>query len=321
MYKVSVIVPVYNVEQYLQRCLESVVTQTLEELQIIVVNDGTKDHSQDIIDTFVAKYPKRVFAYQKENGGLSSARNEGLQYATGEYVAFLDSDDYIEKDMYQDMYNKAKEKHFDLVVCDFNEIREGKPVPFTSRIVKDLHSREEVKKAMVDFYPSAWNKLYKRSVLQDNHLLFKKGVWFEDVEFLYRLLPHITSVGCVAKPFYQYVIREGSITSRNDMRIYHYIDNWNGVVQYYKDMQLFDVYKEELEYCYVRYLFATFIKSATKFDRQEFSKATTKALQAVREHFPNYKKNAYLQGRSPKVLYLRYFSPFIASIIYLKLHP
>ena len=90
-YKVSVIVPVYNVEQYLEQCLKSLVNQTLESLQIIVVNDGSPDNSQDIIDGFIKKYPNKVFGYIKENGGLGDARNYGMQYAEGEYIAFVDS--------------------------------------------------------------------------------------------------------------------------------------------------------------------------------------------------------------------------------------
>ena len=95
MKKVSVIVPVYNVEKYLDKCLDSLVNQTLKDIEIIVVNDGTKDKSQKIIDKYVKDYPKLVKSYIKENGGLSSARNYGLKYAQGEYVGFVDSDDYV----------------------------------------------------------------------------------------------------------------------------------------------------------------------------------------------------------------------------------
>ena len=98
--KVSVIVPVYNVEKYLNQCLDSLVNQTLEDIEIIVVNDGSPDNSQSIIDDYVKRYPKKVFSYIKKNGGLSSARNFGVEKAKGEYLAFVDSDDYIKKDMY-----------------------------------------------------------------------------------------------------------------------------------------------------------------------------------------------------------------------------
>ena len=114
MPKVSVIVPVYNVEKYIARCLTSLVNQTIEDLEIIVVNDGSKDNSEQIIKEFKKDY-KNIIYVKKENGGLSSARNFGLIYATGEYVAFLDSDDYVDRTLYQKMYEKAKTTNSDYV--------------------------------------------------------------------------------------------------------------------------------------------------------------------------------------------------------------
>ena len=119
--KVSVVVPVYNVEKYLDKCFNSLVKQTLKDIEIIVVNDGTKDNSQDIIDKYVKKY-KNIKAYKKTNGGLSSARNYGIKKCTGEYIAFLDSDDYVEYDMYEKLYNKAISEDFDITVCNVNYI-------------------------------------------------------------------------------------------------------------------------------------------------------------------------------------------------------
>ena len=124
MVKVSVIVPVYNVEKYITKCLNSLVKQTLKDIEIIVVNDGSPDNSQAIIDKFVKKYPKKVKSYIKKNGGLSDARNYGIEKATGEYIAFVDSDDYVEHNMYKEMYEKAKEHDFDIVVCDLKYIYE-----------------------------------------------------------------------------------------------------------------------------------------------------------------------------------------------------
>ena len=117
--KVSVIVPVYNVEAYLERCLDSLVKQTLEEMEIIVVNDGTKDNSQAIIDRYAAAYPQKVISLIKENGGLSDARNYGIPYAHGEYIGFVDSDDYLNVTMYQKLYDRAAETDSDIVFCGY----------------------------------------------------------------------------------------------------------------------------------------------------------------------------------------------------------
>jgi len=119
MPKVSVIIPVYNVENYIEKCLNSVLNQTLKEIEIIIVNDGSKDSSKQKIEKYLEKHENKIIYLEKENGGLSDARNYGIGYAKGEYIAFLDSDDYIEPTMYEEMYKKAKEENSDMVECDF----------------------------------------------------------------------------------------------------------------------------------------------------------------------------------------------------------
>lgn len=309
---VSVIVPVYNVEKYLSKCLDSLVSQTLQNIEIIVVNDGSPDQSQAIIDTYCEKY-NYVKSFIKENGGLSDARNFGLQKATGEYVAFVDSDDYVDCSMYKEMYEKAKENDFDIVVCDFEELYEDHIVSGTSRIKEDILNKAQVKMAMCDIYPSAWNKLYKRTLF--THLQFKKNVWFEDVELLYRLLPSVNSIGVVHRPFYKYMQRAGSISKSVDMRIYHCVENWDGIVQYYQENHFYDNYYKELEYNYVRYLYATFVKAAWKFDKENYQKAVTLAMQRVKTQFPTYRRNSYFY-KSAKGLYLVVFNHLLASILY-----
>ena len=312
MIKVSVIVPVYNVEKYIEKCLDSLVNQTLKEIEIIVVNDGTPDNSQKIIDKYAKKY-QNVKSYIKENGGLSDARNYGLKKASGEYIAFLDSDDYVSTDMYQKMYEKAVSGNFDMVVCDLNYVYEF------SDEVKRAYSNikndtTNIKNAMINIYPAAWNKIFKKKLFKTG-IEFKKGVWFEDVEFIYRLLPHIKTIGVVNEPFNQYLQREGSITNSIDKRIYHYIDNWNGIVEYYKENDLYEKYYNELEYCYVRYLYATFIKQASKYNYEDYQLAVEKAITNVKQNFPKYRKNKYFY-KNKKGIYLLVFSKNIAKIVY-----
>ena len=119
MPKISIIVPVYNVEKYIERCLKSLVNQTLQDIEIIIVNDGSQDKSEEIIEKYVKENHNKIKYYEKSNGGLSSARNYGIEYATGEYIAFLDSDDYVETNMYEEMYNLAKKENADMVECDY----------------------------------------------------------------------------------------------------------------------------------------------------------------------------------------------------------
>lgn len=316
MKKVSIIIPVYNTEKYLKKCLNSVVKQTYKNIEIIIVNDGSPDNSQRIIDEFKQKYPKLIKSFIKKNGGLSDARNYGLKYATGDYIAFLDSDDYVETNCYEKLINKAIKGDFDLVVCDFKRILKNKTKLGYSNIDCDIYKEENIKGVFKNIYPVAWNKLYKKCTLEN--IKFKKGIWFEDVEFLYRLLPKVKSIGVVKEPLINYVERDGAITKTFDERLYHYIDNWNGLLEFYKSNNLFEKYKEEFEYCYVRYLYATFIKQATNYsDYKEYLKAVDIAIKNVQMNFPQYKKNR-LFYTSLKGLYLILFNKKIAKILYKK---
>lgn len=309
--KVSVIVPVYNVEEYLARCLDSLVNQSLKDIEIIVVNDGSPDNSQKIIDNYCKKY-KNIKSFIKENGGVSDARNFGIEKAQGEYIAFVDGDDYVSNDMYQKMYDKAKLGNFDIVVCDLNYVYEnGEIKRVSSKIEKDT---VDIKKTYVNMYPCVWNKIFKRELFNTG-IRFKKGVWFEDVDFLYKIFPFIKNIGVVKEPFNQYVQREGSITKTFDKRLYNYIDNWNGMVEYYKKNNLYEEYKLELEYCYVRYIYATFIKQACKYNYKDYMDAVDSAISNVRKNFPKYKKNKYFY-KSLKGIYMLMFNKRIAKIIY-----
>lgn len=310
---VSIIVPVYNVERYLKRCLDSLISQTLQNIEIIVVNDGSPDNSQEIIDAYISQYDC-IKAYVKENGGQSDARNYGLARATGEYIAFVDSDDYVDKNMYEVMYRKAKESNYDVVVCDFEEIYESYVRCCSSRVLNDLQDRKQVKAQMCDMYPAPWNKIYKRELIMKG-MEFKKGVWAEDVEWMYRLLPYVETIGVIKEAFYKYVQREGSVSRSNDLRIFDYIYNWNGVVDFYKENDLYNEYYYELEYSYVRYLYATFIKACLKMELKFFRDAVNQALTNVKTRFPNYRRNSYFY-KGAKGIYLLMFNREVAFVYY-----
>ena len=315
--KVSVIVPVYNVEPYLDKCLNTLVNQTLKKIEIIIVNDGSKDNSEKIIKKYLKKYPEKIKYIKKANGGLSSARNEGLKYASGEYIGFVDSDDYVSLNTFNLMYKKAKEKNFDLVVCNLNYVYETKTKMVSAGLDKDLENEDEVKKNIVFLYPAVWNKLYKKEILDS--LKFKEGIWYEDVEFNFRVYPRVKSIGYVDKPLIQYVQRESSISKTIDKRLFNYLDNFNGLIKYYQDNNLYNKYYSELEYSYVRYLYATFIKQLSYTNDQElFKEGVKEAIKNVQEHFPNYKKNIYLKKFGLKNIYLKTFNKKTASLLNFK---
>ena len=290
MPKVSVIVPIYNVEKYLEKCINSLLSQTLEDIQIILVNDGSKDNSGNIAKEYEKNNKDRVIYVEKENGGLSDARNYGLKYATGDFIAFLDSDDYIEKNAYEEMYNKAIEENADYVECDFiwefpNKIRVDKQYPYKN------------KKEMLSFVRVvAWNKLIKRQLITDNNLEFPKGLRYEDVEFTYKLIPFVNKFAYVNKPFIHYVQREGSIVNVQNERTAEIFTVLDNVIEFYKKNNIYEKYRDELEYNYARYLLCSSLKRMCKIkDKSIREKLLTESWERLNSNFPNWKENVILK--------------------------
>ena len=290
MPKVSVIVPIYNVEKYLEKCINSLLSQTLEDIQIILVNDGSKDNSGNIAKEYEKNNKDRVIYVEKENGGLSDARNYGIKYATGDFIAFLDSDDYIEKNAYEEMYNKAIEENADYVECDFiwefpNKIRVDKQYPYKN------------KKEMLSFVRVvAWNKLIKRQLITDNNLEFPKGLRYEDVEFTYKLIPFVNKFVYVDKPFIHYVQREGSIANVQNERTAEIFTVLDNVIEFYKKNNIYEKYRDELEYNYARYLLCSSLKRMCKIkDKTIREKLLTESWKRLNSNFPNWKENVILK--------------------------
>lgn len=290
MPKVSVIVPIYNVEKYLEKCINSLLSQTLEDIQIILVNDGSKDNSGNIAREYEKNNKNRIIYVEKENGGLSDARNYGLKYATGDFIAFLDSDDYIEKNAYEEMYNKAIEENADYVECDFiwefpNKIRVDKQYPYKN------------KKEMLSFVRVvAWNKLIKRQLITDNNLEFPKGLRYEDVEFTYKLIPFVNKFAYVDKPFIHYVQREGSIANVQNERTAEIFTVLDNVIEFYKKNNIYEKYRDELEYNYARYLLCSSLKRMCKIkDKTIREKLLTESWKRLNSNFPNWKESVILK--------------------------
>lgn len=267
MPKISVIVPVYNVEKYIDKCLKSIVNQTLEDIEIIIVNDGTLDKSVDIIEKYVKENPTKIKYYEKKNGGLSSARNYGLEYATGEYIAFLDSDDYIEPNMYEEMYKLAKKESADMVECDFIwEWEYGKKI-FDKR--REYKTKEEMmKKPRV----VAWNKIYKREIINKYKIRFPEGLIYEDMELFYKLLPHLNKISYINKYFVHYIQREDSITNKQTEKIEDIFKILDNIFDYYKEQNLYNKYEKELKYMKKRILLGSSLKRILKLKDARYEK-------------------------------------------------
>lgn len=311
--KVSVIVPCYKVEAYLERSIGSLARQSLRELEIIAVDDGSPDKSGVILERLKGEIGPRMQVFHKENGGLSDARNFGLEKATGEYIAFLDADDWADLDLYETLYQKALETGADAVACPIRYVWENKDAKTVSCGIPAFAEGEELKSIFTRFYPAVWNKLYKRELLEKSGVRFKKGVFFEDVEFSHRLFPHFQSLASVEMAAINYLQRDGSITAKPDRRLFDYLLNFESILTYFKENGFFEPWKRELEYASTRYLLATFLKRAAPLSNEDFQVALDSSLSFLDQNFPDRKMNPYLFKSGLKGLYLRFFSREVAT--------
>ncbi|MCI5734154.1 MAG: glycosyltransferase [Tenericutes bacterium] len=295
---VSVIVPVYNVEKYLDKCLNSLANQTLKDIEIIIINDGTKDNSQKIIDKFCKKYNNFTF-YIKENGGLSSARNYGLKYANGEYIGFVDSDDYVDESMFKDMYEYAVNNNKDIVVCDtINVYSKGH-----SYRTSNLNYSEDIVKNYIISPPMACIRLYSNRI--KDKLYFEEGIFYEDLNLIPSLVKYTKNVGFLENAYYYYLMRDNSIMKQRKfsdrlLDIFKVLDN------NYK--LLYSKYPEEIEYLYITHLLRTATLRFLSYDKILVTKCLEKINDEMKQKFPNWKKNKYLKLSSFKLKIICYLA-------------
>lgn len=204
--KVSVIVPVWNVEKYITKCLDSLVAQTLKEIEIIIVNDGSPDNSQKIIDKYVKKYPDKIKSFIKDNGGLGSARNLGLEQAKGKYVSFIDSDDYVDKNFAKHMYELAEKDNADVAVCDMIDIYEDKEIYHDFTNFKYLYQTT----------PSVCNKIFRRELF--DKVRFKGKMWYEDLNIMLKIMNNIKKISVIHEGYYCYNCGDNSIMRNNNSK-------------------------------------------------------------------------------------------------------
>lgn len=257
---ISIIVPIYNVENELKRCVKSLTNQTYKDIEIILVDDGSPDRCPQICDEFAGE-DCRIRVIHKENGGLSDARNAGLRQAKGDYILYVDSDDYIEVDSCERFVKVLNEKA-DFIVGECKEIHtsyskyqshsnleNGKVYSSRNYIITSIQNDE--------WFAPAWLNMYKKSFLLNNGLYYKKGLYFEDTEMLPRMCLAAKAIQYLQYPFYNYVIRDGSIMGssssekkRNDsLEIY---TEWAHIFQKIQDAEL------------QKYLYSVLIKNYLK---------------------------------------------------------
>ncbi len=211
---ISVIVPVYNVEKYLKKCITSILNQTYSNLEIVIVNDGSTDNSTEIIEE-LKKTDSRISSYYQENAGLSAARNTGIDNSNGKYLVFVDSDDYIHPKMIEILYNNLTSTNSDIAVCDLHWINENESTnEHIENNITVYEGQEVLYKLILDDLISvvAWNKLYKRELFKT--LRYPEGKLHEDQYIIHKILAQCNKSVYTTAKLYYYIKREGSIIGK-----------------------------------------------------------------------------------------------------------
>ncbi len=276
--KVSVIVPVWNVEKYIEQCLKSLVNQTLEEIEIIVVNDGSPDNSQTIIDKYVKKYPKKVKSFVKENGGQGSARNLGLEQAKGEYISFVDSDDWLELTALEKMYELGKKENADIVICDMvDHYANGSEKRYNCTNYDFIYETT----------PSACNKIFKRNIIKNIQFLNK--LWYEDFNFTTKILLNNPKIATISEGYYHCNCREEStMNNNNSLKNLDMLIIMNDLIEYSKTNHIYD--ENVFSFLIFHHILITSINRVARHSGREKKEVIEKFIKYCQTHIKDYKK-------------------------------
>lgn len=303
MNKFTVIVPVYNVENYVEKCVNSILSQSFKDYELILVDDGSTDNSGEICNRLVAenKDKANIKVIHQENRGLGGARNTGIKAATGEYLFFIDSDDTITDGAFQELSDYIDENDTDIVTFDIVKVDENGNELYTISGFShgNIISTPEENKQLILTDHSACNKVIRKKLFIENGIEFPERLWFEDVATIFKLFPY-ARMGYINKAFYVYLERTGSImnSSKCDKNI-DMVTAMNSVLDFYKEKGLYNKYYDELEFVASFHLYYL---SSIRVMRIDSKHPLLKVYKKYMEkEFPNFRANKYL-GKKEKII-------------------
>lgn len=290
MIKVSIIVPVYNEEKRINRCIDSLLAQDYDNIEIIVVNDGSTDNTINVLK----QYDDKITVISKKNGGQGSARNLGIKTSNGNYLMFVDGDDYISKTMVRKLVNVVEEEKADIAVCDLYKVLNNENVYFKNFV--DL-CNDNVKNFMMS-HSGPVGRLYKKELFIENKLSFKENCIYEDLGVIPLLGLYADKVVYLPCPLYYYVIRSGS--SMVQLKYSKKMEDIFVIMEYLKKefrKRVGNQYDDVLEYLYIEHLLYSAVLRFAKFKRKDM---IDQCVFGVENNFPNFRYNVYMKKKSIK---------------------
>lgn len=272
MNKISIVVPIYNIKDYLSRCLDSIKSQSFADFICYCVNDGSTDGSGEIIKQFLND--NRFHLLNKPNGGLSDARNFALNQIESEYVLFVDGDDYLEPDLLKKAIEQLENSKSDILAfCYYQHYMDGSKEMIHLNKPNGTYKLESNKELLALTPNAAWNKFYRTRLFKDNNIEYPKGYRYEDLGTTPKLLLKANSIDYLDTPLYNYIVnRPDNITSKVDNKIYDIFNMCENILEYYKANNKYDDYREELEYLCSINLIQALRKAATLKDKEFVNK-------------------------------------------------
>lgn len=298
MPKVSVIIPVYNTEKYLSKCFDSVLNQTLKDIEIVAIDDGSKDSSADILEKYAAMYPEKVIVKHKENGGQGIARNIALQLCTGEYIAFLDSDDYYDLTRLEKLYTLAKTNEADFVGCGYTEVMiSGETEKITKPLIVNKTCLDNHKMLIGRALVNPLLNFYKRELLLNNRITFTEGYIYEDTAFWAKAVPYIKKPVYLNESLAMHTIHSNStMTYIKASRVQNIFPVIKDLLLFYRENGLFSDYKNEIEYFCTRILLCSSMERISLVEqRKERRQLILETFDFLAHNIPDYKSNPYLK--------------------------
>lgn len=307
--KVSVIVPVYNVEKFIDKCLNSLVNQTLKEIEIIVVNDGSPDNSQKIIDEYVKKYPDKIKSFIKENGGQGSARNMGMEKAVGEYISFVDSDDWLDLNTLEKMYNLAKKDKSDIVICDMVDHYSNYTI---------YHNCTKYN-SVFEVTPSACNKIFRKELIKDFRFLSK--LWYEDFDFTTKILFNTNKISNISEGFYHCNCgHESTMNNNNSKKNLDMIIVIEDIIDYLKKNDKYD--KNIVSYLIFNHILITTINRVAIQKSIDKKDVIRQLIKYSKDNISDYRRQTFYKNisRNRKIIaWLNYHNMYNLSKIILNI--
>lgn len=292
MADISIIVPIYNAEKFIKKCVDSLLNQTKKELEFILINDGSTDKTHDILKTYK---DKRIKYFKNKNQGIGKTRNFGIEKATGKYIIFIDSDDYIEPTTCEELYNKAIKEKADVVVCDFFKVYDDGSIEDINLPSFKTSKLKDNPNILIDINLSPWNKIYSTKLIKDNNIRFAEGIKYEDVPFVSEALDRANRIAKLDKKLNYYVIHGNSETTVRDKRIFDILKIVDMIRKYFKNKTYMNDIVDKLT---VRIVTNYNIQQRQQKDIKVGMEFIDDAFAYLKKEVPDYKDNKYYENRS-----------------------